>query len=124
MGQGGFGGFTIYNDCIILLLMELEFDDRIPQARREYDKILDAKEKADVFAILQKITRYGLQNISPTMAKHLWGDVYEIKPRNKRVIYVQIDNNLGKIIKVYQKQGQKMPKQVKNNIIKRRNKLD
>ncbi len=96
--------------------MKLSFDDRIPQAKKEYSKNMEKRHVGRLYAILNKIKEHGFKSISPEHARHLWDDVYEIKPDNRRVIYVKVEKDEGIIVKVYIKKSNKMPTNVKKSI--------
>lgn len=99
--------------------MKLFFDDKIPKAEKEYKKIMSNKDIAREKRIIDLITTHGLQKVPPEFAKHLWDDIYEIKPDNKRIILIKITQDEGVILKVYVKQSNKMPKHIKDAIIER-----
>lgn len=96
--------------------MEIYFDDRLPQTVREYEKYLTTRDIAKVERILSLITQHGIQSLPPKLGKHLWDDIYEIKPNDKRIIFVKATPKKGIVLKVYAKKSNKMPIPIKNSI--------
>ncbi len=99
--------------------MELYFDDNVPQAEREFRKIMDKNHVGKMYFILGMIKEQGFHKVPPKLAKHLWDDIYEIKPDDRRVVYVKIKQSEGVIVKAYIKKSNKMPEKVRKAIISR-----
>ena len=99
--------------------MDIEFDDNIPQAKREFYKCMESRHQAKIMEIISLIKKYGLHSIPPKYVKHLWDDIYELRPDNRRVIFIKINKKKGIVLKVYIKKSNKMPKNIKQTIEQR-----
>ncbi len=73
--------------------MEFLFDESLPKAEREFDKYMSVKHLAKLAHIDRVIDRVGFDSVPEHLIKHLWGDVYELRPHDGRVIFVVTHNS-------------------------------
>lgn len=99
--------------------MQFIFADSIPKAQKEFDDCLNNKHKAKLEYIEEVINIVGFDNVQDKFVKHLWNDVYELRPHDGRVIFIKIHQDTTYIIGAYIKKSNKMPQNIQNTLKER-----
>ena len=99
--------------------MEFIFDDSIPQAKDEFLERMTDAHLAKIEYIKEVIDTVGFHNAKQNLIKHLWDDVYELRPHDGRVIFIKVDGNNAYVLGAYIKDSNKMPTHIKNTLKQR-----
>ena len=99
--------------------MEFIFDQSIPQAENEFEKCMTKQHMIKLAHIDRVIDEVGFENVPEHLIKHLWNNVYELRPLDGRVIFVITHKDTAYIIGAYKKQSNKMPTKIKRTLQQR-----
>ena len=114
-----------YNNNVILYSkdknMKILFDSDIPDAEKEFNTVLSARHFVKLDYIKTVVDAVGFKANPDNLIKHLWGDVYEMRPHDGRVIFVLWDNDNAIVLGAYLKRSQKMPQKIIRKMENREN---
>ncbi len=100
-------------------VMKFVFSNNIPSAEKEFNTVLKTKHYVKIDYIMMVIEAVGFNDTPEKLIKHLWGNVYELRPHDGRVLFVVLRVDFAVILGAYIKKSPKMPRNIKQKMQER-----